>query len=714
MIIAAHNEQDFIEDAIASVFDQITSFDFELIVVDDGSTDSTLKIVSLLLQGRSNCTVVALQRNFGKGHAIHKAYSLAKGRYIQILDADDYLIHPNKFQKQVNFLDSHLEISAVAHNTLTIMKDSANVITLESEEKTYSMEDILRFNVYFHTSSLMIRKLGSNLPDYFTNVESLRGDSAFLYFHLFELRGGVHYFPELMSVYRIHEKGIWSRMSPLAKLELTKRLFIDLQNYVVRDENCIEHAWLERKVNEIGIVGENGFSPVVLPKLSVLLKSLMLFAGQVYIPEINAEISTSINISWGVDGVSKALGSVVLNDVRNRTPEVGTLETPPCVAILVSGFRQEGGGIFKEILNLIRIHKELGYKVIVISSQMSEEMIVEFPPELQSNYCTLHRVDEKDFHLKLEEIFRIILDCKPERLYALISHHDVVANAVLQPRLANSLILYFVYDHISSLGVTNPSVDLILVKFAQQAVMLESAGVHNKYVITSPFVSSSNKINPHHVFSRNTINSATASARSYKIEGQFSELFKESIGKLLSQTDGFHFHYGPLSDEIISEVKDHLAALSINPERIHFLPFTRDFQKDLLRRRVHLFVVTSSLLSLNTALEFMACGIPALVYSDDDPKVLLNPKEVFGLDQLFWRNMDDFVQALSSLDNRSLQAMSISAFNRYSNYFSLSNAVNAFQELKMASLNVSLATHKNQSLERFESFTDIYGKVFTR
>ena len=298
VIVAAFNAEDYVEDAIVSILDQVTNFEYELIVVNDGSTDSTSEILSLLLEDKPFCTVVSLKENLGKGHAIRTAYSIAKGRYIQILDADDYLIDTNKFQKQVDFLDANLHVSAVAHNTLTFFEDVANVISLESEEITYTYQNIVKFEVYFHTSSLMIRKLDTNLPDCFGNVESLRGDSAFLYHHVYALKGDVHYFPELMSVYRIHPKGIWSKMSPHSKMELTRQLFLDLQTHVVRDVNCIEHEWLKKKANEIAILGESGFRSAPLIPINDLLSNLTKFAGQVYLPEVSVELYDSINVSW--------------------------------------------------------------------------------------------------------------------------------------------------------------------------------------------------------------------------------------------------------------------------------------------------------------------------------------------------------------------------------------------------------------------------------
>jgi glycosyltransferase involved in cell wall biosynthesis len=713
VIIPAYNEQEYIKSAITSVLDQVTNFHFELIIIDDGSTDATLEIATSLLEDKLFCTVVSLKENHGKGNAIRTAYSRAQGRYIQILDADDYLVDTNKFQRQVDFLDTNPHVSAVAHNTLAFCGNTANVISHQSEEITYTYQNIVKFEVYFHTSSLMIRRLDANLPDSFANVESLRGDSAFLYYHVYTLKGDVHYFPELMSVYRIHARGIWSKMSPLSKMELTRQLFLDLQTHIVRDVDSIEHEWLERKIIEVAILGESGFQSAPLIPISDLLSNLAKFAGQVYLPEVSVELSDSVNVSWSIDGISKAIGSTVLQNMQQRDPMESDSYEVPCVAILVSGFRQTGGGIFKEVLNLIRIHNGLGYKVIVISSQMSEELILEPPAELEPEHCTVYRVAEIDLHLKLKKIFQILTSAKPERVYALISHHDVVTNAVLQPRLTRSLIIYFVYDHISTLGVKNSSVDLILTRFESQIIALKSAGIEKRYSLVSPFVFTKNQKIPHQLFSSEKINSATASARPYKIEGKNFRLFVEVIGQLLQRSEGLHFHYGPLSEDKVYEVKDHLLSLSIDPNRVCFLPYTLDFQEDLLCRMVNVFVVTSEIQSINTSLEVMACGIPALVFLDERSEMLLNPVNIFGMGQIYWGTLDEFSEALNSLDDLVLENMSKSSFVRFTENYSLSRARRVFQDLEVASIDDSLVLNKNQDLERFSAFRDVYRKVFT-
>ena len=101
ILIPAHNAADWIADTIQSAMAQ-TWKRTEIIVVDDGSSDQTLKIAR---QFESESVRVVWQENQGAAAARNKALSLCHGDYIQWLDADD-LLAPDKIAKQMEALHS--------------------------------------------------------------------------------------------------------------------------------------------------------------------------------------------------------------------------------------------------------------------------------------------------------------------------------------------------------------------------------------------------------------------------------------------------------------------------------------------------------------------------------------------------------------------------------------------------------------------------------
>ena len=87
ILICVYNGEEYIKDAIDSAITQ-TLEDIEIIVIDDGSTDSTLEILNSYSDERIR---IFTQENMGLGASRNRAMSLAEGEYIAFLDADDWL-----------------------------------------------------------------------------------------------------------------------------------------------------------------------------------------------------------------------------------------------------------------------------------------------------------------------------------------------------------------------------------------------------------------------------------------------------------------------------------------------------------------------------------------------------------------------------------------------------------------------------------------------
>ncbi|WP_367772870.1 glycosyltransferase family 2 protein [Flavobacterium sp. WC2421] len=102
ILIPTFNSEKFISESIRSVQNQ-TYTNWEIILVDDCSTDSTLCLVEELAIKDNRIQYSRLEKNSGTGVARNSALALAKGQYIAFLDADD-LWKPEKLKKQMDFL----------------------------------------------------------------------------------------------------------------------------------------------------------------------------------------------------------------------------------------------------------------------------------------------------------------------------------------------------------------------------------------------------------------------------------------------------------------------------------------------------------------------------------------------------------------------------------------------------------------------------------
>jgi hypothetical protein len=115
VIIIAFNREAMIGDAIASILAQ-TMPDFELIVVDDGSTDRTVKVVEAIRDPRLR--LIVHEKNQGIPAARNSGLEAAAGRYVAWLDSDD-LARPDRLAIQADYLDAHPSIALIgAHSGL--------------------------------------------------------------------------------------------------------------------------------------------------------------------------------------------------------------------------------------------------------------------------------------------------------------------------------------------------------------------------------------------------------------------------------------------------------------------------------------------------------------------------------------------------------------------------------------------------------------------
>ena len=102
VIVTVYNGERHLAEAISSVLGQ--SFDdFELVLVDDGSTDASLEVAQSF---RDNRMTVISDGRLGRAGALNRAFEAARGRYVALMDADDVAL-PTRIERQVQFLDDH-------------------------------------------------------------------------------------------------------------------------------------------------------------------------------------------------------------------------------------------------------------------------------------------------------------------------------------------------------------------------------------------------------------------------------------------------------------------------------------------------------------------------------------------------------------------------------------------------------------------------------
>lgn len=159
VIIACYNEEDYISDAIKSVLNQ-TLDSFELIVVDDSSTDKTVNIAQEYVKRDKRVKIIRLKNREGTksaGPPRNKGISKAEGKYIAILDADDIALY-NRLEIQKNFLDNNPDYGVVGSNAIVCDADLNYLRTTDREESFEEIKRRFLFGGAFIHSSVCFRK----------------------------------------------------------------------------------------------------------------------------------------------------------------------------------------------------------------------------------------------------------------------------------------------------------------------------------------------------------------------------------------------------------------------------------------------------------------------------------------------------------------------------------------------------------------------------
>lgn len=120
VVMPVYNAHGYLQQALDSILTQSLK-NFELIIVDDHSTDDSLEILSSYSDTR--IVVIKNGQNRGIGESLNIGLAQAKGKYIARMDADD-IVFKDRLQKQVSFLEENPQIDILSGNSYVIDKDN--------------------------------------------------------------------------------------------------------------------------------------------------------------------------------------------------------------------------------------------------------------------------------------------------------------------------------------------------------------------------------------------------------------------------------------------------------------------------------------------------------------------------------------------------------------------------------------------------------------
>lgn len=202
----------------------------ELVVVDDGSTDTTLDILNKFKDKYSTIKIIETD-GIGRVPALNKAIQESAGEYIVNLDADD-LIHPQKIQIQMNEMLNHSDYFLLATDSI-IVKDLNTIewdkLDTQKPEITDVTDRILIRNTINHSSVFMNKRILNVLGGYSTHQKSQVDYELWMRAFVNDLKMGIINLP--LTAKRIHSNQSFENKK---RFQYTYRSMILQQKYILK------------------------------------------------------------------------------------------------------------------------------------------------------------------------------------------------------------------------------------------------------------------------------------------------------------------------------------------------------------------------------------------------------------------------------------------------------------------------------------------------
>ncbi|EKE05178.1 MAG: cell wall biosynthesis glycosyltransferase-like protein [uncultured bacterium] len=203
IIIPTYNSELFIEESLESVFKQ-TYKNYEIIVIDDGSSDSTRSILTKY----KNRIVFLKKNNGGPASARNLGIIHSKGKYICFLDSDD-LWSPSKLQDQVEYMNHNDCELSYTDSKVFITKDKKviNLGILKCDLKGTIFKDLF-WNNFLINSTVMIKRICIDSVGLQNESKKIIGAEDYEYWLRVSLVFKIGHIPKTLTSYRLHNNNL--------------------------------------------------------------------------------------------------------------------------------------------------------------------------------------------------------------------------------------------------------------------------------------------------------------------------------------------------------------------------------------------------------------------------------------------------------------------------------------------------------------------------
>lgn len=250
--IIAYNQERYIEQALDSILAQKTNFPFEVVIGDDASKDRTREICEGYVQRYPDIVrLLPKEANLGMMKNHIRGIKACRGKYVALLESDDYWIDELKLQKQIDALEQDPQMTAcfTGRKNYHEDRDEFEEVYNDLGDNRFTLEDFAQ-ETFFHTCTIVFRKPKTH--EWLDRIADMPLSDRPLYLSLLAASGGYAYkLKDLCAVFRLNESSVFTPLKPVQRTQMAadmyeklKKLFPNLAIYLNKHLNIFDYFLL--------------------------------------------------------------------------------------------------------------------------------------------------------------------------------------------------------------------------------------------------------------------------------------------------------------------------------------------------------------------------------------------------------------------------------------------------------------------------------------
>jgi glycosyltransferase involved in cell wall biosynthesis len=230
ILMAVYNGEKFLREAVESILHQ-TFTDFELLIINDASTDKSMEILSSYEDPRIR--IINNEKNLGLTKSLNKGLSFAKSNYIARMDADD-ISYPERLEIQYHYMEDNIDVDIVGSWIETIDENGNTINVGKNPHSSEEIYYILNFRNCLTHSSIMFRK------------DIIVGNGSYN-----------------ETLYNAQDYELWHRISKVSRIYQIQRVLVKWRMH----DNLTDSNKKRRQEYTVGFVVKNNFEHLINKKI---------------------------------------------------------------------------------------------------------------------------------------------------------------------------------------------------------------------------------------------------------------------------------------------------------------------------------------------------------------------------------------------------------------------------------------------------------------